>query len=151
MMDKDPLLARDWIKMTMKFPGFCIICKQRIKSAEVGYWSRTAKSVLHEDCYNLSGLRAKKNRDSLNNNPVQSKNNGDSLLADFIAQRENKEKCFICGSQIDFHESLILTLLKLERNISTLDTMFCSTCLSRSDLHIFEEYKNAFSKNLKSG
>ena len=150
-MDKDPLLARDWIKMTMKFPGFCIICKQRIKSAEVGYWSRTAKSVLHEDCYNLSGLRAKKNRDSLNNNPVQSKNNGDSLLADFIAQRENKEKCFICGSQIDFKESLILTLLKLERNINTIETIFCSTCLSRSDLLIFEEYKHAFSKKLKSG
>ena len=85
-MDKDPLLARDWIKMTMKFPGFCIICKQRIKSAELGYWSRTAKSVLHEDCYNLCGLRAKQNRDSLNNNPIQNKNNGDSLLADFITQ-----------------------------------------------------------------
>ncbi len=62
-MDKDPLLARDWIKMTMKFPGFCLICKQRINSAEVGYWSRTAKSILHEDCYDLSGLHAKKNQD----------------------------------------------------------------------------------------
>ena len=66
-MDKDPLLARDWIKMTMKFPGFCLICKQRINSAEVGYWSRTAKSILHEDCYNLSGPNAKNNQDSLNN------------------------------------------------------------------------------------
>ena len=70
-MDKDPLLARDWIKMTMKFPGFCLICKQRINSAEVGYWSRTAKSILHEDCYNLSGLHTKKNQISLNNKTVQ--------------------------------------------------------------------------------
>ena len=150
-MDKDPLLARDWIKMTMKFPGFCLICKQRIKSAEVGYWSRTAKSILHEDCYDLSGPHAKNNQDSLNNKTGQSKNNGDNLLADFITQRENKEKCFICGSQIDFQDSLILTLLKLERNISTIETIFCSTCLSRSDLDIFEEYKHAFSKNIKSG
>jgi hypothetical protein len=150
-MDKDPLLSRDWLKMTIKFPGFCLICKQRINPGVMGYWSRTAKSILHEDCYNLSGLRAKKNQDSLNNNPIQSKNNGDSLLADFITQHENKEKCFICGSQIDFQESLILTLLKLERNISTIETIFCSTCLSRSDLHLFEEYKHAFSKKLKSG
>ena len=149
-MDKDPLLARDWLKMTIKFPGFCLICKKRIKSAEVGYWSRTAKSILHEDCYDLSGLHAKKNQDSLNNNLVQNKNKGDSLLAEFITQRENKEKCFICGSKIDFQESLVLTLLKLERNISTLETIFCSMCLSRSDLYIFEEYRHAFSKKLKS-
>ena len=150
-MDKAPLLARDWLKMTIKFPGFCLICKQRINPGVMGYWSRTAKSILHEDCYNLCGLRAKQNRDSLNNNPIQNKNNGDSLLADFITQREKKEKCFICGSQIDFKESLILTLLKLERNINNIETIICSTCLSRSDLHIFEEYKHAFSKKLKSG
>ncbi len=149
-MDKDPLLARDWIKMNMKFPGFCLLCKQRINSAEVGYWSRTAKSILHVDCYNLSGLHIKKNQNSLSHKTFQSQGKGDGLLADFITQRENKEKCFICSSQIDFQDSLVLTLLKLEKNISTLETIFCSTCLSRSDPHIFEEYRHAFSKNLKS-
>ncbi len=79
-MDKDPLLARDWIKMTMKFPGFCLICKQRIKSAEVGYWSRTAKSILHEDCYDLSGPNAKNNQDSLSNKTGQNNIKGDNLL-----------------------------------------------------------------------
>lgn len=149
-MNKDPLLASDWIKMSMKFPGFCLICKLRINSAEVGYWSRTAKSILHVDCYNLSGLHNKKNQNSLNHKTFQSQKNGDGPLADFITQRENKEKCFICRSQIDFHNSLVLTLLKLEKNISTLETIFCSTCLSCSDPHIFEEYRHAFSKNLKS-
>jgi hypothetical protein len=150
-MDKDPLLARDWLNMTIKFPGFCLICKQRINPGVMGYWSRTAKSILHEDCYNLCGLRAKKNRDLLNNNPIQNKNNGDSLLADFITQRENKEKCFTCGSQIDFQDSLILALLKLERNLAIIETVFCSTCLSGSGLGVYEEYKHAFSKNIKSG
>ncbi|MDQ3084557.1 MAG: hypothetical protein M3Q77_07045 [Thermoproteota archaeon] len=150
-MGKDPLLAPDWIKMNMKFPGFCLICKQRVNSAEVGYWSRTAKSILHQDCYNLSGLHSKKNQNSFKNKTVQSQKNGDSLLAEFITERENKEKCFICSKQINFHDNLIMTLLKLERNISTLDTIYCSTCLSRSDLHIFEEYKHAFSNKLKSG
>ena len=149
--DKDPLLARDWIKLNMKFPGFCYVCKQRINSSQVGYWSRTAKSILHEDCYNLSGINARKNQDLFNNKTIKSQKNGDRLLTDFITQRENKERCFICNSQIDFHDSLILTLLKLEKNISTVETIFCSTCLSRSDLHIFEEYRHAFSKNLKSG
>ena len=147
-MDKAPLLSRDWIKMTMKYPGFCLICKQKINSAEVGYWSRTAKSILHEDCYNLSELHAKNNQDLLNNKTGQSKNKEDNLLANFITQRQNKEKCFICGSKVDFRETLILTLLKLERNISTLETFFCSECLSHTDLHVFEKYKHAFSKNL---
>jgi hypothetical protein len=147
-MDKAPLLSRDWIKMTMKYPGFCLICKQKINSAEVGYWSRAAKSILHEDCYNLSELHTNKNQDLLNNKTDQSKNKEDNLLANFITQRQNKEKCFICGSQVDFRDTLILALLKLERNIGTLETFFCSECLSISDLNVFEEYKHAFSKNL---
>jgi|SoiMethySBSTD1v2_1073268.scaffolds.fasta_scaffold132873_2 hypothetical protein len=151
MIDDDPLLSRDWIKMTIKYPGFCLICKQRINRAEVGYWSRTAKSILHKDCYDLSIPNDKKNQSLLTKKTDQGKKDGDDLVADFIAQRQNKERCFICGNRIDFHESLILTLLKLERNISALETFFCSTCLSRSDLDIFEDYKHAFSKNLKSG
>ncbi|TVP39611.1 hypothetical protein [Candidatus Nitrosocosmicus arcticus] len=149
-MDNDPLLAPDWIKMNMRFPGLCLICKQRVNSAEVGYWSRTAKSIIHQDCYNLSGLYAKKNQNSFKNKTIQSQKNGDSLLAEFITDRESKEKCFICSKEINFQDDLIMTLLKLERNISTLDTLFCSTCLSCSDLHIFEEYKHAFSNKIKS-
>ena len=101
----------------------------------------------------LSGLlMLRNNQDSVKQqNQFRDKIKGDNYSTDFITQRENKEKCFICGSQIDFHDSLILTLLKLERNISTIETIFCSTCLSRADLDIFEEYKHAFSKNIKSG
>jgi hypothetical protein len=150
MMDKDPLLSGDWLKMTIKYPGLCLICKKRVSPAEVGYWSRTAKSILHEDCYELTVFKAKKKQGVFNNKTNQSKKMGEELLSDFITKRQNKEKCFICGSKIDFHESLILTLLKLERNVSTLESFFCSTCLSRSDPLIFEEYKLAFSKNLKS-
>lgn len=149
-MDKDPLLARDWIKMSMKFPGFCLVCKQKINSAEVGYWSRESKSILHQDCYNLSGLHTKKIKNSFNSKTVLSQKNGDILLAEFITQRENKEKCFICSNRVNFHDNLIMTLLKLEKNISTLDTIFCSTCLTCFDPLIFEEYKRAFSNKLKS-
>ena len=149
-MNKDPLLARDWIKMNMKFPGFCLVCKQKINSAEVGYWSRESKSIVHHDCYNRSDLHTKKNKNSFNSKTVLNQKNGNMLLAEFITQRENKEKCFICSNQVNFHDNLIMTLLKLERNISALDTIFCSTCLSCSDHLIFEEYKRAFSSKLKS-
>jgi hypothetical protein len=136
--------------MIMKFPGFCLICKQRVKSDEVGYWSKTTKSILHQDCYNLSGIHTIKNQNSFRNTTVQSQKNGESLLTEFITQRENKEKCFICSNKINFHDGLIMTLLKLERNIGNLDTIFCSTCLSCSDTQIFEDYKHAFSNKLKS-
>jgi hypothetical protein len=149
-MNKDPLLARDWIKMSIKFAGFCIICKQKINPAEVGYWSREAKSILHQDCYNLSNLHTKKTKNSLNSKTDLTQKNGDLLLVEFITHRENKEKCFICGNRVNFHDNLIMTLLKLERNISTLDTIFCSTCLTCFDLLIYEEYKRAFSNKLKS-
>ena len=149
-MDKDPLLARDWIKMSIKFAGFCIICKQKINPAEVGYWSREAKSILHQDCYNLSSLHTKKTKNSLNSKTDLTQKNGDLLLEEFITHRENKEKCFICGNRVNFHDNLIMTLLKLERNISTLDTIFCSTCLTCFDLLIYEEYKRSFSNKLKS-
>jgi len=149
-MDKDPLLARDWIKMSMKFAGFCIICKQKINPAEMGYWSREAKSILHQDCYNLSGLHTRKIKNSPNSRTDPSQKNGDILLAEFITQRENKEKCFICSNRVNFHDNLIMTLLKLEKNINTLDTIFCSTCLTCFDLSIFEGYKRAFTNQLKS-
>jgi hypothetical protein len=149
-MNKDPLLARDWIKMSIKFAGFCIICKQKIHPAEVGYWSREAKSILHQDCYNLSSLHTKKIKNSLNSKTDLTQKNGDILLEEFITHRENKEKCFICGNRVNFHDNLIMTLLKLERNISTLDTIFCSTCLTCFDLLTYEEYKRAFSNKLKS-
>jgi hypothetical protein len=149
-MNKDPLLARDWIKMSIKFAGFCIICKQKINPSEVGYWSREAKSILHQDCYNLSSLHTKKIKNSLNSKTDLTQKNGDILLEEFITHRENKEKCFICGNRVNFHDNLIMTLLKLERNISTLDTIFCSTCLTCFDLLIYEEYKRAFSNKLKS-
>jgi hypothetical protein len=148
-MDKDPLLARDWIKMSIKFAGFCIICKQKINPAEMGYWSREAKSILHQDCYSLSGLHTKKIKNPQNSRTDPSQKNGDILMTEFITQRENKEKCFICGNRVNFHDNLILTLLKLERNINALDTIFCSTCLTCFDLPRYEEYKRAFLNKLK--
>jgi hypothetical protein len=42
----------DWIKISIKFSGVCLHCKKKISSGEYGYWSKTSKSVLHDQCYN---------------------------------------------------------------------------------------------------
>jgi uncharacterized protein YlaI len=52
-MDRSDILSiDDWIKISIKFSGVCLHCKKRINSGEYGYWSRTSKSVLHDQCYN---------------------------------------------------------------------------------------------------
>lgn len=38
-----------WRKITMKFPGTCIVCNQKIDANEVGLWSK-GEGVKHERC-----------------------------------------------------------------------------------------------------
>lgn len=38
-----------WHKITMKFPGTCIVCNQPIAANETGYWSK-GEGVKHEKC-----------------------------------------------------------------------------------------------------
>lgn len=38
-----------WLKITMKFPGTCIVCNKKIDANEVGLWSK-GMGVKHEAC-----------------------------------------------------------------------------------------------------
>jgi hypothetical protein len=38
-----------WIKLTMKFPGTCMVCNQKIEANEVGVWAKGI-GVKHEKC-----------------------------------------------------------------------------------------------------
>ncbi|MEO9309490.1 MAG: hypothetical protein ABI337_04270 [Nitrososphaera sp.] len=38
-----------WRKITMKFPGTCIVCNQKIEANEVGLWAK-GLGVKHEKC-----------------------------------------------------------------------------------------------------
>jgi predicted restriction endonuclease len=42
----------------MKFPGDCIICKQKIRINEIGYWAK-GLGVIHEKCYSKLDSRLK--------------------------------------------------------------------------------------------
>lgn len=44
-----------WIKLTMKFPGTCMICNGKIAVNEPGLWQKGV-GVKHEECAKSSGL-----------------------------------------------------------------------------------------------
>ena len=44
-----------WVRITMKFPGTCIVCREKIGANEVGLWSKGA-GVKHEKCAEVREL-----------------------------------------------------------------------------------------------
>jgi hypothetical protein len=45
-----------WLKITMKFPGTCIVCNEKINANEIGLWSK-GLGVKHEKCAEVKELR----------------------------------------------------------------------------------------------
>jgi hypothetical protein len=174
MYNKDILSINDWIKISIKFSGICLNCKQRLNSGEYGYWSRISKSVLHEICYNSLFLQSSIVKDSSDGvgNGVSNKNNiktinfssstlsnhnpADTLVnnnnddgINNIKRRENKTKCFICDKYIDFNNVFIKYLLKLsEKYTSNLDVLYCFDCLENFTFDVYKNYKKKFLSKL---
>jgi hypothetical protein len=44
-----------WIKISMKFDGTCIICKEKIQMNEIGLWAK-GLGVKHEKCAEINEL-----------------------------------------------------------------------------------------------
>ena len=45
-----------WRKITMKFPGTCTVCNQKIDANEVGLWAK-GLGVKHEKCAEIKELQ----------------------------------------------------------------------------------------------
>lgn len=45
-----------WRKITMKFPGTCVVCKEKIKVNEIGLWAK-GLGVKHEKCAEVKELK----------------------------------------------------------------------------------------------
>ena len=45
-----------WIKITMKFDGKCLVCNKKVKSKEIGLWSKGV-GVKHEKCAETNELK----------------------------------------------------------------------------------------------
>ena len=44
-----------WRKITMKFPGKCIVCNEKIEKDEIGFWAKDI-GVKHEKCAEIKEL-----------------------------------------------------------------------------------------------
>jgi len=44
-----------WRKITMKFPGTCIVCNEKIDANEIGLWAK-GLGVKHEKCAEINEL-----------------------------------------------------------------------------------------------
>jgi len=44
-----------WRKITMKFPGKCIVCNEKIEKDEIGFWAKDV-GVKHEKCDEIKEL-----------------------------------------------------------------------------------------------
>jgi hypothetical protein len=174
MNNEDILLINDWIKISIRFSGICLNCKQRLNSGEYGYWSRNSKSILHELCYNSLFLQSSIVKDSsddvgtgvsnknniktvnLSGNTLSNYNSTDALInnnnedgINIIKGRAKKTKCFICDKYIDFNNVFIKYLLKLsEKYKSNLDVLYCFDCLENFTFDVYKNYKKKFLSKL---
>ena len=44
-----------WRKITMKFPGKCIVCNEKIEKDEIGFWAKDV-GVKHDKCAKIKEL-----------------------------------------------------------------------------------------------
>jgi hypothetical protein len=170
MNNEDILSINDWIKISIRFSGICLNCKQRLNSGEYGYWSRISKSILHESCYNSLFLQSSIVKDSSddigtgvsNKNNIKTVNLGGNTLSNYnpsdtlinnnnedginiVKRREKKTKCFICDKYIDFNNDFIRYLFKLsEKYKSNLDVLYCFDCLENFTFDVYKNYKKKF-------
>ncbi|MBA3749866.1 MAG: hypothetical protein H0X03_03050 [Nitrosopumilus sp.] len=160
MSKEDILSNKDWIKISIKFSGVCLSCKKKLNSGEYGYWSRIAKSILHESCYNsvFFPLSSDIKELSLNGTSESDKNRNTTLSLDngnmtynsinnsnSQKKKEKKIKCFICNNYIDFNNVLMLSLLKLcEQYSSNFEILYCYNCLENFGKDVYENYKKKF-------
>ena len=45
-----------WRKISMKFPGTCIVCNKKIEANEIGLWAQ-GLGVKHENCAEIKELK----------------------------------------------------------------------------------------------
>jgi hypothetical protein len=174
MNNEDILSINDWIKISIRFSGICLNCKQRLNSGEYGYWSRNSKSILHELCYNSLFLQSSIVKDpnddvgtgvpdknnikiaNLSGNTLSNYNPADTFInnknedgINIVKRREKKTKCFICDKYIDFNNVFIRYLLKLsEKYKSNLDVLFCFDCLENFNFDVYKHYREKFLSKL---
>lgn len=149
-MRDNPLSEGDWIKIKIKFSGACLNCKKKLSIGELGYWSRKAKSIVHENCYlqfNTSNQPQEQHEGYSKNSSVQirEKDNSEST---FLKLPGNVQ-CYICDNSVDIHDPLITELFKVEDRKDRLEVVYCASCLRGFNTAIFNDYRTSFQQKIK--
>lgn len=141
----------DWVKISIKYTGSCSFCKDKVKSSSYGYWSRSSKLVLHDECYN-SLYSLSNTKDVLDPNDHKNKSSNSNVnkgdLSNFINKYNKKIVCYICKKYVDFTDELILSLLQIEKNSDKTEILYCSTCLQNFNSEVYTMYKSSFLQQL---
>ena len=148
-MREDLSSAGDWIKIRIKFSGSCLHCKKKINIGEVGYWSRKAKSIVHENCFLQfdEPIQQEKGEGYRRNNQtlISEKDNPDNTL---LKMNDNAQ-CYICNSLVDIRDPLIIELSNIDFKKDHVKAYYCATCLKVFNKAIFNKYKTTFQSKIK--
>ncbi|WP_148687147.1 hypothetical protein [Candidatus Nitrosocosmicus hydrocola] len=150
-MSDDIFSSNDWMKIKIKFSGSCLKCKQKINAGDVGYWSRSAKSILHDDCY-LTFMKIDQTdhlEANRGNNRKRIESRIDYNTAATTLTGYKTDLCFICNNPVDLHDPLIVELIHIEDKDGQSRSHYCALCLKEFNSRIFEDYKISFNRKIK--
>lgn len=139
----------DWMRIRVKFPGKCMKCIKKLEPGDFCYWSRSAKSILHEDCYQVANHNEVKVTylDKVSS-PYRDKKTTFKSNYDPIKNQKSNTKCFICSGVIDNQDPILSGLSELVSNQVDTDLVYCAKCLKEFDEKNYEMYKQAFSRKI---
>lgn len=148
-MTSDISSFTDWVKIKIKFSGLCLNCKRKINTGDFGYWSRSSKSIIHENCYLLliSNNDENNHEELINNNYSRSmhKNNNDRKLTTLA----KNQRCFICNNRVNIQDPLIISLTEILDKYDPNESIYCTVCMKGFNSRIFREYRAAFQRKFR--
>ena len=159
------MAANDWIKISIKYSGVCLKCKKKLESGHYGYWSRSSKSILHENCFNELNVDSSKIdkltgvddgieslgvvEDSkpkmVSGLPLESVHQSVSHVNKILKKNESKIKCYICSNVVDLKDELVNSLLIIaEKFSSKVEVFYCHDCLENFNDVVIGQYQKKF-------
>ena len=157
------MAANDWIKISRKYSGVCLKCKKKLESGHYGYWSRSSKSILHENCFNDLNFDSSKIDkltdvdDSIESLIVE--DNEPKIVCGLPPEsvhqsvshvnkrlkNERNIKCYICNNVVDLKDELVNSLLIIaEKFSSKVDVFYCHDCLEKFNDVVIGQYRKKF-------
>jgi hypothetical protein len=130
--------ALDWIPITLRFRGKCIVCGKELISGQA-LWSKSTKSIKHIEC-----AQGKADQET-SNGTRESITRGQEIKAKNKRYEETIiQKCFICDKWVDDE----YTSFRYSNYIENKSHSYvCQSCVQ--DENAFENYRQSFLQKIK--